>query len=98
MFEQRSVYLTCAQVAERHGVDRQSIARLCRMGAIFPAIKHGTVWLIGQNYVIAASVGKAGRPGSMEVKPRHSRRGRPKGVKNSRPYPKGVKRPRRKPL
>lgn len=95
IFEKRSAYLTCAQVAARHGVTRQSIARLCRLDAIFPIMKHGRTWMIAHNYVITASVGQPGRPGLDKPKVKHARRGRPKGVKNSRPYPKGVKRPRK---
>jgi len=95
IFSARSTYLTCAQVAEREGLTRQSIARLCRMDAIFPVMKHGQTWLIDRGYVLSATAGMAGRPGLGSLKVKHSRRGRPKGVKNSKPYPKGVKRPRK---
>lgn len=94
IFSTRSAYLTCAQVAEREGLSRQSIARLCRMDAIFPIMKHGKTWLIDRGYVISATAGTPGRP-TLSTKIRRGR-GRPKGVKNSRPYPKGVKRPRKK--
>lgn len=96
IFSTRSAYLTCAQVAEREGLSRQSVARLCRMDAIFPVMKHGATWLIDRGYVISASAGLAGRPRDGDPKRKHARRGRPKGVKNSKPYPKGVKRPRKK--
>lgn len=79
-----------------HGVSRQSIARLCRLDAIFPTMKHGQTWLIAPGYVIVPTVGQAGRPANWPPKIKHTRRGRPPGVKNSRPYPKGVKRPRKK--
>lgn len=96
IFSARSAYLTCAQVAEREGLSRQSIARLCRMDAIFPVMKHGRTWLIDRGYVISATAGTPGRPGlTLKVNGQRGR-GRPKGVKNSRPYPKGVKRPRKK--
>ena len=96
IFSNRSAYLTCAQVAEREGLSRQSVARLCRMNAIFPVMKHGNAWLIDRGYVVSATAGTAGRP-TLAVKVKSTRgRGRPKGVKNSRPYPKGVKRPRKK--
>ena len=98
MIDKRSAYLTCAQVAARHGVTRQSIARLCRLDAIYPIMKVGRTWLIAHDYVIAVSVGRRGQPGAVIVKSKHARRGRPKGSKNSRPYPKGVKRPRKKSL
>jgi hypothetical protein len=95
MFSNRSAYLTCAQVAEREGLTRQSVARLCRLDAIFPVMKHGSQWLIDRGYVISGTVGAPGRP-TLAVKAKHKRgRGRPKGVKNSKPYPKGVKRPRK---
>jgi hypothetical protein len=92
IFSNRSAYLTCAQVAEREGLSRQAIARLCRLDAIFPVMKHGRAWLIDRGYAIAAH----GQP-TLALKLKGQRgRGRPKGVKNSRPYPKGVKRPRKK--
>ena len=95
IFSARSTYLTCAQVAEREGLTRQSIARLCRMEAIFPVMKHGHTWLIDRGYVIAATAGTSGRP-TLAVTTKNRRgRGRPKGVKNRKPYPKGVKRPRK---
>lgn len=98
IFSNRSAYLTCAQVAEREGLSRQSIARLCRLDAIFPVMKHGGTWLIDRGYVISATAGTPGRP-TLAVTPKNRRgRGRPKGVKNSRPYPKGVKRPRKSQL
>lgn len=98
IFSNRSAYLTCAQVAEREGLSRQGVARLCRMDAIFPVMKHGRTWLIDRGYVLAATAGQAGRPGTQKQVIKGQRgRGRPKGVKNSKPYPKGVKRPRKKP-
>jgi hypothetical protein len=93
IFSTRSTYLTCAQVAEREGLTRQSVARLCRLDAIFPVMKHGNAWLIDRGYAISGTAGTPGRP-TLAVRAKHARRGRPKGVKNSRPYPKGVKRPR----
>lgn len=95
IFSTRSAYLTCAQVAEREGLSRQSVARLCRLNAIFPVMKHGNSWLIDRGYVISATAGLHGRPRDPDSKKKHPRRGRPKGVKNSKPYPKGVKRPRK---
>ena len=96
IFSARSAYLTCTQVAERVGVSRQAIARLCRMAAIYPIMKHGNIWLIAPSYVIAASAGIAGRPREKPIRMQYAKPGRPKGVKNKKPYPKGVKRPRKR--
>ena len=87
------VYLTCHEVAKRHGTSRQQIARMCREGSIFPVLHDGARWLISNTYVIANTVGKHGRP-TVDKLPKRPR-GRPPGAKNKKPYPKGVKRPRR---
>lgn len=89
------VYLTCAEVAKRHNTSRQQIARMCRDGGIFPVLHDGTKWLISDSYVIVVTIGgKGGRP-TIEKPPKRTTRGRPPGSKNKRPYPTGVKRPRR---
>lgn len=96
IFSTRSVYLTCADVAEKEGLSRQAVARMCRLEILFPAMKHGNAWLIDPTYSIAMVGGTPGRPRNPDPRFKHPRRGRPKGVKNSKPYPKGVKRPRKK--
>lgn len=91
-------YLTATQVALREGLSRQGVARLCRVGGIFPVMKDDRDhWLIHVTYAITITAGCGGRPAKYPPPPpKHPRRGRPLGVKNSRPYPRGVKRPRRK--
>jgi len=101
IFLSRSTFLTCNQVAEREGISRQGVARMCRLGQIFPIIKHGRGWLIEPSYVIATNspidpleIGRSARRGVVHKK-RRGYGGRPKGSKNKNPYPVGVKRPRK---
>lgn len=93
----RSIFLSTAQVAEREGVTVQTVTHWCRLGVIFPISKHGNVWLIdnsGLGYVVARSTDKGGRPRLTPLRVK-GKPGRPPGSKNRRPYPKGVKRPRK---
>ena len=93
----RTVMLSTREVAEREGVSISQVRSWCRKGAIWPVMRLGATWLIEPLYVAAPPNLQPGRPRSALPKvPSERGRGRPKGVKNSRPYPKGVKRPRRK--
>lgn len=89
--------LTPAEVAEREGVTKQAVTRWCRAGEIFPIEKVSGRWVISAGYICCRVVprkeGDPPRP-TMFINPF----GRPKGSKNKKPYPKGVKRPRKKKL
>jgi hypothetical protein len=90
----RSIFLSTRDVSKREGVAVQTVSHWCRLGVIWPIHKHGSVWLIADPYTLARSTDKGGRqrltPLRVKGKP-----GRPPGSKNRRPYPKGVKRPRK---
>lgn len=88
-------YLTCAEVAQREGLSREAVARLCRLQRIFPVRKVSDIWLIDPFYQIAATAGRHGRPRTEKPHTEKGWRGRPEGSKNKKSYPKGVKRPRR---
>lgn len=90
----RSIFLSTAQVAEREGVTVQTVSHWCRLGVIWPVIKHGNVWLVDNLYSLARSTDKGGRPRLTPLRVK-GKPGRPLGSKNKRPYPKGVKRPRK---
>lgn len=73
--------LTTNEVSEKLGVSRHTVAHWCREGFIFPAISYHGYWLIEPGFQLVA------------VKPI----GRPPGARNRKPYPRGVKRPRKTP-
>lgn len=79
-------FLSIAEVAKIEGVSEQRIRRLCRRNMIYPIQVVDGRWRIGVGYVFV--LGPHGTVSNF------SRRGRPPGAKNKRPYPKGVKRPR----
>lgn len=72
---------TAAQVAQQLGLSKWTVCKLCRAGTIWPAYLHAGSWHIPRGYVYMADDRKPG--------------GRPPGSKNKKPYPKGVKRPRK---
>jgi hypothetical protein len=86
--------LTVDEVARREGVSGRMVRYWCESGALLTAAKIENEWVINPNYFV-----KVDRR-HLEPLPRERvpgrPRGRPLGVKNSRPYPEGVKRPRRK--
>jgi len=87
----RSAYLTTSEVAQRENLTTYQVATFCRMGFIFPIMKHNRSWLIGREYAFVANIALPRRK-QISI----GQLGRPKGSRNVRPYPKGVKRPRRK--
>jgi hypothetical protein len=74
--------MTTRQVAEKNGVTVGTVSRWCREGAIFPIILINGIWMIEPFHRVNKNKGKVGA-------------GRPPGSRNRRPYPKGVKRPRK---
>ena len=91
----RGVMLSTSDVARREGVRTALVTAWCRNGGIWPAQKVGSHWLISHAYVTTRNT-KIGRPRTRPEKvPSGLPPGRPKGSKNKRPYPKGVKRPRK---
>lgn len=84
-------YLSAGEVAKRHNTTADHIRALCRVGCIWPATKVGRGWIIDHLYTIGFPVN--GRPATWT--PSGRGRGRPPGSKNKKPYPKGVKRPRK---
>lgn len=92
----RRMMLSTLDVAQREGVTTAKVALWCRTGAIWPVLRLAGGWAIDPMYVAAQLKRKPGRPlSAVPKKPSIRGRGRPKGVKNSKPYPKGVKRPRK---
>jgi len=92
-------WLTIDEVAEIEKCTPQTVRRWCRMGSVWPTRRVGTNWLIGLGYAVALPSSSrviASRRPPRKAAVKQPRRGRPKGAKNKRPYPKGVKRPRKK--
>lgn len=71
--------LTVQQVADQMGVSYGAVSFWCRNGMIFPMTKIGRTYLIEPGFRFISG----------------GRRGRPIGSKNKKPYPVGVKRPRK---
>lgn len=89
--------LSTRDVAERHGVTCGAVARWCRIGAIWPVIRLTGGWAIEPIYYLDLPDGRPGRPRIHPPKvPSGRGPGRPKGSKNRKPYPKGVKRVHKK--
>lgn len=87
--------LTVAEVAAREKVSERMVRYWCKTGALFTAAKVGEMWLIHPDYFVKIERRHI-PPAPPEARLPGRGRGRPAGVKNSRPYPEGVKRPRRK--
>lgn len=91
--------LSTREVAERLKVDVNTVTQWCRLGAIWPAMRLAGGWAIDPCYIVMPlkpHVAGPGRPRIHPVQPPSGRgRGRPPGAKNLKPYPKGVKRPRK---
>jgi hypothetical protein len=95
------MFLTPKQLAGLLGVTPQCITAWCRAGYM-----HGDAHLVNGRWVIRWSellrtslpvIGNRVRPDGQIVTYVGKRpRGRPPGSRNRRPYPKGVKRPRKK--
>ena len=72
--------INTSEAAEILGVTPQTITSLCRSGMIDTAFFAGGRWLIYWSDFLGANMPKIGRP---------------PGSRNRKPYPKGVKRPRK---
>jgi excisionase family DNA binding protein len=72
--------INTSEAAEILGVTPQTITSLCRSGMIDTAFFVGGRWLIYWSDFLGANIPKIGRPA---------------GSRNRKPYPKGVKRPRK---
>ena len=80
-------FLTTKDVALFEGVKPIEVSAWCRDDLIFPVQLIGGRWRIDPNYTVV--------PGALKPPPGMRRgKGRPRGSRNKRPYPRGVKRPR----
>jgi hypothetical protein len=93
-----SAFISTREVAQRTGLGLRLVQYLCQHGYITPTRKVGGTWMIQEGYWMAVKVSD----GKIERKSRITDifavkrgRGRPKGSKNKRKYPRGVKRPRK---
>lgn len=83
------MFYTVREVADQLGLRVAVVRRLCQMGFIYPSSKIGNLWTIDKTFTILV-------PPGYHVPQLNLERGRPPGAKNVKPYPAGVKRPRRK--
>lgn len=94
----RPTMLDTVAMGKRYNVSRQTISRLCRAGLIFPAQQIGGRWMVPLLHTIdMPSIELARTAQGGRLMPTPGRLGRPPGAKNLKPYPKGVKRPRKQP-
>lgn len=82
-------FLSPKDVAKHHNVSVQTVRDWCRSGFIMPAVQVGRYWAIQPNYIIAVS------EEHWIAGVKFAKTGRQKGARNLKPYPKGVKRPRK---
>lgn len=82
-------FLTTREVAALEGVTLLNVSHWCRTGMIYPAQIVGGRWRISPDYIVIPGARGKVYPGAKRGK------GRPLGAKNKRPYPTGVKRPRK---
>lgn len=88
--------LTTRQVAEREKLSTRQVQTLCEQGSVMYAKKISGRWLIAEGYFFT-EIPKFGKTkGIPMIVADRRKRGRPKGSPNKKPYPKGVKRPRKK--
>ena len=90
-----SALLTARQVAEREGLSVRQVQTLCNQGNVLHARKIAGRWMIGEGYFFAVTPDKGKLKGIPVIVAERRPRGRPKGSPNKKPYPKGVKRPRK---
>lgn len=90
--------LTTTDVAARENVPKATVAQWCRDGLIEPVQKVGQVWLIGSAYIPYVGANRPRPVPKSAYKPTGRPVGRPAGSKNRKPYPRGVKRPRKQSL
>ncbi|CAB4154755.1 hypothetical protein UFOVP653_26 [uncultured Caudovirales phage] len=82
-------FLTTREVAALEGVTALDVSHWCREDLIFPVQSVGGRWRIAPDYIVVP-----GARGKVYADQKRGR-GRPLGAKNKRPYPLGVKRPRK---
>lgn len=90
--------LTPEQLADMRGVSPQTVTSWCRAGLIDGANLINGHWIIQWSPLMAASLPmerSRGKDGTLEPPTPKRGRGRPKGARNKKPYPKGVRRPRK---
>lgn len=90
-----SALMTTRQVAEKEGLTMRHVQLLCVQGHIIPARKIGHAWMIGRGYFFAVTLRSGKTKGTPLIVAERRGRGRPKGSRNKKAYPKGVKRPRK---
>ncbi len=88
-------WLTPEEVAQLEKCTPTTIRRWCREDFIWPCRMERGRWLIGGAYAVSLDTLRV-RLANKPPKVKHAAPGRPKGSKNKNPYPKGVKRPRKK--
>ncbi len=91
--------MTPKQIAELLGITQQTVTGWCRSGQLEDAEYVNGRWVIRWSYLIMSSLlevkSKLSTTGDVVPVVGRRRPGRPLGSKNKRPYPKGVKRPRK---
>lgn len=90
-----SALMTTRQVAEKEGLTMRHVQLLCTQGHIIPARKIGHTWMIGKGYFFAITPKHGRTKGLPLIVAERRGRGRPKGSRNKKAYPRGVKRPRK---
>lgn len=88
--------LTPRQVAEREQLSVRQVQTMCRQGNVMYAKKISCRWMISEGYMFTVTPKTGKTKGIPMIVPERRKRGRPKGSPNRKPYPKGVKRPRKK--
>ena len=91
----RNILLSTTEVAAREGVSAVQVAAWCRQGQIMPVQRMNGRWLILRNYLLVPRVMGCPPVGKIKCGKPLLARGRPPGSKNRKPYPVGVKRPRK---
>lgn len=90
-----SALLTTRQVAQRENLSVRQIQTMCLQGNVMYVRKIAGRWMISEGYYFAETPKTGKTKGIPMIVAERRRRGRPKGSPNKKPYPKGVKRPRR---
>lgn len=92
--------MTVRELAEIYGVTSQTILRWCRIGLFDDCAEQleNGMWIIKWSPLVTAlmPISTTRRPdGTLHYELPRPKNGRPKGSKGKKPYPKGVKRPRK---
>lgn len=90
------MYMTPKQLADRLEITPQCVTMWCRAGYLGndARLVEGR-WMILDTPFLALPARPRGKDGKLPP-PRTHKRGRPPGAPNKKPYPKGVKKPRKK--